>query len=180
MARGIDFGELKKSLSDKIYTESGKIILFPELLLADLKRLDKVFQAKNNNKENEILLIGRRHVRSNNSWMHNSERLVKGNNRCTLMIHPKTADRLNILNKSSVIVSSRVGSVIIPLEITEDIMPNVVSIPHGYGHQKAGSQLDIAKNHAGVSINDLTDELFIDKLTGNAAFSGVAVTVEGI
>jgi anaerobic selenocysteine-containing dehydrogenase len=177
---GVDLGELKKSLSEKIYTENGKIILFPTLLLADLKRLDEVFQTKDNGTKNEILLIGRRHMRSNNSWMHNSERLVKGNNRCTLMIHPETANHYNILDKSSVKVSSRVGSVIIPVEITEDIMPNVVSIPHGYGHQKAGSQLDIAKNHAGVSINDLTDELLIDQLTGNAAFSGVPVSLENI
>lgn len=177
---GVDLGELKKSLSDKIYTENGKINLFPTLLLADLKRLDEVFQTKDNGTENEILLIGRRHMRSNNSWMHNSERLVKGNNRCTLMINPETAYQFNILDKSSVKVSSRVGSVIIPVEITEDIMPNVVSIPHGYGHKKAGSQLDIAKNHSGVSINDLTDELLIDKLTGNAAFSGVPVSLENI
>jgi anaerobic selenocysteine-containing dehydrogenase len=133
---------------------------------------------KNAPENDQIVLIGRRHVRSNNSWMHNSERLVKGNNRCTLMIHPQTAAKFNILDKSTVKVSSRVGSVEIAAEITDEIMPNVVSIPHGYGHNKAGSKLDIAQNHAGVSINDLTDELLVDQLTGNAAFSGVVVRLE--
>ncbi len=177
---GVDLGELKKSLASKIYTDNGEINLFPALLLNDLKRLNKVFKTKKEHSKSQILLIGRRHLRSNNSWMHNSERLVKGNNRCTLMIHPDTASELNILDKSTVKVTSRVGSVHIPVEITNEIMPNVVSIPHGFGHKKAGSQLDIAKNHAGVSINDLTDELLVDKLTGNAAFSGVPVSLTNI
>ncbi len=172
---GIDLGELKKSLKDKIYTESGEINLFPKILLDDLMRLEQVFKLKSKEVSNKILLIGRRHVRSNNSWMHNSERLVKGNNRCTLMIHPETAAEFNILDKKTVKVTSRVGSIEIPAEITEDIMPRVVSIPHGFGHHKKGAKIDIAVQHAGVSINDLTDELFIDKLTGNAAFSGVPV-----
>lgn len=174
---GVDLGELKSGLKSKIFTENGEINLYPFQLMDDLERLESVFN-KNRKGNNDILLIGRRHVRSNNSWMHNSERLVKGNNRCTLMIHPETALKLKIENQAQVKVSSRVGSVILPLEITEDIMPNVVSMPHGYGHNKPGAELAIAKNHAGVSINDLTDELLIDKLTGNVAFSGVPVKLE--
>lgn len=175
---GIDLGELKKSLKDKIYTQSGEIILFPKLLMNDLQRLEIVFSKKIKTKEDEILLIGRRHVRDNNSWMHNSERLVKGNNRCTLLVHPETAQKYNLTDKKSAKISSRAGSVILPVEISDEIMPNVVSIPHGYGHNKKGSKLDIAQKHAGASINDLTDELFTDKLTGNAAFSGVPVSLE--
>lgn len=175
---GMDFGELKPSLKNKIYTANGEMNLFPEILMNDLERLLQVFNKKE--KENQVTLIGRRHLRSNNSWMHNSERLVKGNNRCTLMVHPETAVAWNLVDKTNVKVTSRVGSVELPVEITEDIMPNVVSIPHGFGHKKAGAKLDIAQNHAGVSINDLTDELLIDKLTGNAAFSGVPVSLSNV
>ena len=88
---GIDLGELKKSLKEKLYTQNGEVNLFPKLLLNDLKRLEKDFEQNQNLGGNQVLLIGRRHVRDNNSWMHNSNRLVKGNNRCTLMIHPETA-----------------------------------------------------------------------------------------
>ncbi len=174
---GVDLGELKSSLQNKIFTADGNINLFPAILMADLDRLKSIYGGKKKVAEDQIVLIGRRHMRSNNSWMHNSERLVKGNNRCTLMIHPETASKFNIADKSDVKVMARAGSVILPAEITEDIMPNVVSIPHGYGHDKEGVQLDIAKKHAGVSINDLTDELLIDKLTGNAAFSGIPVSL---
>jgi anaerobic selenocysteine-containing dehydrogenase len=175
---GIDLGVLKPSLKDKIYTNNGKINYFPSVLMEDLKRLNSFVKTNLAQDKSQILLIGRRHLRSNNSWMHNSYRLVKGNNRCTLMIHPATAKECNIMANSEVKVTSRVGAVVIPVEITEDIMPNVVSIPHGYGHTRKGSKLDIASQHAGVSINDLTDELLIDTLTGNAAFSGVPVTLE--
>jgi anaerobic selenocysteine-containing dehydrogenase len=96
------------------------------------------------------------------------------------LIHPETAQKYNLTDKKDAKISSRVGSVILPVEITDEIMPNVVSIPHGYGHYKKGSKLDIAQKHAGASINDLTDELLTDKLTGNAAFSGVPVSLECI
>jgi anaerobic selenocysteine-containing dehydrogenase len=177
---GIDLGELKTCLKSKIYTENGQINTFPYELMNDLARLEKYFLGISEIDKKQISLIGRRHVRSNNSWMHNSERLIKGNNRCTLMIHPETAKQLNITDKAIVKVSTRTGSVELPAEITEDIMPNVVSIPHGFGHNKTGSKIDIAQKHAGVSINDLTDELLIDKLTGNAAFSGVPVMLSNV
>ena len=125
----------------------------------------------------DLQLIGRRHLRSNNSWMHNSERLVKGHDRCTLMIHPETAAIRGILNLEKVQIESRVGRVEIIVEITDEIMPNVVSIPHGFGHARKGVQLEVATAHAGVSLNDLTDELLIDELTGNAAFTGVPVRI---
>ena len=125
-------------------------------------------------------LIGRRHLRDCNSWLHNSELLVKGKNRCTLLINRADAERLNLQNNQSVKVASRTGEIEIPAEITEAIAPGVVSIPHGYGHARDGVRLDTAANHAGVSINDLTDEFVLDELTGNAAFSSVKVNVQTI
>ncbi|HEY1056086.1 MAG TPA: molybdopterin dinucleotide binding domain-containing protein, partial [Emticicia sp.] len=113
-------------------------------------------------------------------WMHNSERLVKGRNRCTLMMHSADAQKLNLDSQSIVKVTSRVGCVEIPIEITDHMMQGVVSMPHGYGHARKGVQLDIASKYAGVSINDLTDEYVLDELTGNAAFNNVAVKVEKV
>ncbi len=175
---GIDLGELKSSLPNRLIHENKRINLVPEVLVNDMKRVRRVLGNAQKSSEFEFLLIGRRHLRDNNSWMHNSERLVKGRNRCTLMIHPADADRLNISKYSTVAVSSRVGKVELPVEVTDQMKQGVVCMPHGYGHARKGVQLDIATKHAGVSINDLTDEYVIDELTGNAAFSNVAVKVE--
>jgi anaerobic selenocysteine-containing dehydrogenase len=123
-------------------------------------------------------MIGRRHLRDCNSWLHNSKTLIKGRNRCTLIINTKDAERLSIADGQSVKVTSRVGSIELPAEVTDNIAIGVVSIPHGYGHGRTGVNLDIATEHAGVSINDLTDETVIDELTGNAAFTSVMVKIE--
>ena len=130
--------------------------------------------------DSEILLIGRRHVRSNNSWLHNSYRLVKGKPRCTLMLHPDTAAQYGIEDGQDVKVTSRVGSVIVAAEITDELMAGVVSIPHGFGHGRKGVKQKIAQAHAGVSVNDLTDDTLIDELSGNAAVNGVPVQLEAI
>jgi anaerobic selenocysteine-containing dehydrogenase len=122
-------------------------------------------------------LIGRRHLRDCNSWMHNYEVLVKGKNRCTLMVNEADALDLGLSNGQQVKVASRAGSIELPCEITENIGRGVVSIPHGYGHHRSRTNVRIASDHAGVSINDLTDELVLDELTGNAAFSGVRVMI---
>jgi anaerobic selenocysteine-containing dehydrogenase len=103
---------------------------------------------------------------------------VKGKNRCTILVNPADARNLRIENGQRLKVSSRVGAIEIPCEISEKIMPGVVSIPHGYGHGRSGVRLDTAKNHAGASINDLTDERVLDDLTGNAAFSNARVRLE--
>ena len=123
------------------------------------------------------MLINRRHLRDNNSWMHNSERLVKGRNRCTLLIHPNDAKLRGIIEGSTVKIKSRVGQIEAPVELSEKMMVGVVCLPHGYGHDRKGVQLDVAKAHAGVSVNDLTDDLQLDELTGNAVFGGVPVRV---
>jgi anaerobic selenocysteine-containing dehydrogenase len=174
---GIDLGELKSCLPERLFTENKRINLAPELLVKDLERLKVEIKQSD---EFPFALIGRRHLRDNNSWLHNSERLVKGKNRCTILINSADAEILNIANGQNLKVSSRVGAVEIPCEISDKIMRGVVSIPHGYGHARRGVKLDTAKNHAGVSLNDLTDDRVLDELTGNAAFSNVKVRLETV
>ena len=176
---GLDFGPLQPRLPQRLSTPNQRINLAPDLLTRDLPRIRKALESYRL-APGELLLIGRRHVRDNNSWMHNSERLVKGRNRCTLQIHPDDARILGVQNGHLVQVRSRVGNVDIEAEITATLMPGVVSMPHGYGHGRRGVQLDIARQHAGVSINDLTDELLLDELTGVAAFNGVPVVVRAL
>jgi len=125
-----------------------------------------------------LVLIGRRDLRSNNSWMHNSARLVKGPNRCTLLIHRLDAAERDLRDGDIALVRSRVGAALVPAALTDDVAPGVVSLPHGWGHARAGAALEIAGAHAGASLNDLTDDERVDVLSGNAALSGVPVTVE--
>jgi anaerobic selenocysteine-containing dehydrogenase len=131
-------------------------------------------------KSRQLLLIGRRELRSNNSWMHNCKRLVKGRESCTLLMHPDDAQRLAIRQGQQVRVTSRVGSIQALVEVSSEIMPGVVSLPHGWGHGREGIQLQTASGHPGVSINDVTDECSIDAFSGNAAFNGTPVIVEAI
>ncbi len=171
---GIDLGALKPCLPGRLFNEEKRIQLCPPEITKDMARA-KSHLGKNDTEE--LVLIGRRQLRSNNSWMHNSYRLVKGKNRCTLLIHPNDAEKFKVENEQIVKVHSRVGSVEIQAEVSDEIMEGVVSIPHGWGHNRKGNRMEVAQAHAGVSINDLTDEQLVDSLTGNAAFSGVPVTV---
>lgn len=174
---GVDLGPLKKSLPQALKHKDKQIHLNVDFYQADLERVQEMMQ---NYDDQQILLIGRRHVRSNNSWLHNSHRLVKGKPRCTLMLHPDTAKAYGIKDGQDVKVTSRVGSVIIVAEVTDELMPGVVSIPHGWGHGRKGVKKKIAQAHAGVSVNDLTDDTLIDPLSGNAAVNGVPVQLEAI
>lgn len=174
---GVNLGELKPCLPERLFTENKRVDLAPDVFVKDLARLET---EENHADEFPFALIGRRHLRDCNSWLHNSEILVKGKNRCTLLINISDAENLNLQNHQTVKVSSRTGTVEIPAEITENIARGVVSIPHGYGHGRDGVKLDTAANHAGVSINDLTDHALIDELTGNAAFSNVRVNVQTV
>jgi len=174
---GIDIGPLCEDLPRGLVHKNKRIDLAPAFFFADLPRVEQAFFARHEDAEFPLRLIGRRHVRSNNSWLHNSERLVKGKNRCTLMIHPQDAVALKLCNGVIATVESAAGSVVIEVELTEDIMPGVVSIPHGFGHANAGVQLQVAQKHAGVSINDLTDAREIDALSGNAVLNAVPVRV---
>ena len=178
---GIDLGPLTACLPDRLKTTDKQIDLAPEVLVKDVERVKSRFlndAAYDSN--GHLLLIGRRQLRSNNSWLHNSERLVKGNPlkpQCTVLMHPTDAANRDLLNGQKVVVRSRVGSIVLPVEISEEIMRGVVSIPHGWGHDRAGNQQAVAQQHAGASINDLTDQQAVDALCGTAAFNGTAVTV---
>lgn len=176
---GIDLGPLRTQLPGRLMTPNGRINLTPAPFLHDLDRVREGFLATRP-ADGTLSLISRRHLRDNNSWLHNAHRLVKGPNRCTLQINPDDARRLGIETGQPVRVRSRVGVVELPAEVTADLMPGVVCMPHGYGHNRIGTRLDVARQHAGVSVNDLTDETLMDELTGNAALSGVPVTVEAI
>ncbi len=176
---GIDLGPLVPMLPKLLRTKDQKIHLAPPLFLEQLEVLHTAFSAgKDTLNENEFRLIGRRHLRSNNSWMHNVDKLVTGKNRCTVMMNTMDAERLGLKEEDEVTVKSRVGAIKIAIEVTQNIMPGVVSIPHGFGHTRKGSQLKIAETHAaGVSFNDISDHDRIDALTGNAAFSGQIVQI---
>ena len=171
---GIDFGALQPRLPDALRTPSGRIELAPPELVGDVERLHGALTRAD---ERPFLLIGRRHLRSNNSWMHNIRVLVKGKPRCTMHIHPDDADALSLRDGDSAVVESRVGRVIVPVEVTDAITPGVISIPHGWGHGAPGTRMRTAAEHAGVNTNILTDNDFVDALTGTAALNGVPVTV---
>jgi anaerobic selenocysteine-containing dehydrogenase len=171
---GVDLGPLKPQLPGRLNTPDKRINCNTPEPLADLARLREEFSQPHHGL---LSLIGRRHVRSNNSWMHNYHRLMKGKGRCTLLMHPKDMAQRDIEDGGQVTVSSRVGSVTVAVEASETVMPGVVSLPHGFGHDRPGTRLGIAHEHAGVSCNDITDELAIDALSGNAAVNGVLVSV---
>jgi anaerobic selenocysteine-containing dehydrogenase len=176
---GMDLGPLNPCLPDRLRTADKRIQLAPEAFVKDIDRVKAKFadQASAVPLNGNLLLIGRRHLRSNNSWMHNSLRLVKGKPQCTILMNPQDATHRNLTAGQRVSVRSRVGSVDVPVEISEEMMPGVVCMPHGWGHDRSGVQLEIAQLHAGESINDVTDNLAIDALCGTAAFNGTLVEV---
>ncbi|MCW2819446.1 MAG: molybdopterin oxidoreductase family protein [Marmoricola sp.] len=177
---GVDLGPLRPVLPGRLRTRDGLVHLAPELVLADLARLHAWLDEPTPG-EGELLLIGRRHQRTNNSWMHNTPRLTRGKARHQLLMHPDDATTRGVVDGARVRIASRVGEVVTEVVTTEDVMPGVVSLPHGYGHQVDGRRVDGTRTEAasrveGVSINDLTDPERLD-VSGNAAFSGVPVTV---
>ena len=178
---GIDLGPLTPCLQKRLCTPDKRIELAPELLVRDLERVKaKFLDSAPADLNGNLLLIGRRHLRSNNSWMHNTRRLLRDDEttpRCTILMNPVDAARRNLSAGQSVKVESRVGSIVIPIEVSEEMMPGVVSIPHGWGHDRPGNKLEVAQQHPGQSINDLTDNQAIDALCGTAAFNGTVVTV---
>jgi anaerobic selenocysteine-containing dehydrogenase len=176
---GIDLGPMQSTVPDVLPEKHGPVDLAPDLFIEDLDRLRARFLSPGYAPaDGQLLLIGRRQLRSNNSWMHNSQRLMKGKPRCTAMINPSDAERIGVKSGDPVTLSSRVGQVTAPAEVTDDMMAGVVSLPHGFGHGRDGVQLQVATSSPGVSVNDLTDDEFTDALSGNAAFSGVPVTLK--
>jgi anaerobic selenocysteine-containing dehydrogenase len=171
---GIDFGPLQSRLPDLLSTESGKIELAPPPLIEDLKRLTK---AVGGSQQIGLVLVGRRQLRSVNSWLHNVEVAVRGRELCTLEMNPADAARLGISDGGMAEVASRVGKVRIPVEVTENIVTGVVCIPYGWGHDLPGSSLSVAGKRPGVNTNLLTDSEPIDPLSGNAVLNGIPVMV---
>jgi len=180
---GIDLGPLVPCLPERLRTDNRLINLAPDLFIQDLERVRRTLDATIAGvaANGHLLLIGRRQLRSNNSWMHNSQRLVKGNPakpQCTVLMHPTDAAERDLKQGQDALVTSRAGSIVLPVDLSDEIMCGVVSIPHGWGHDRRGNRLNVAQQHPGASINDLTDESRIDAICGTAAFNGTPVTVE--
>jgi len=170
---GIDLGPMVPRLADVLQTPDGRVVLAPPYITADLPRLAERLDRPSE----DLVLISRRHLRSNNSWMHNVPVLVKGKDRCTLLVHPTDAARFGIEDGGQAKVSSEAGSLVVPAELTDALKPGVVSLPHGWGHDRPGTQLSVANEHAGVNTNVLSPGDFVDVLSGNAAVNGIPVTI---
>jgi anaerobic selenocysteine-containing dehydrogenase len=171
---GVDYGALQPRLPEILRTPSGMIELDHPVLIADLERLSAAMPALS---ARDVVLVGRRDLRSNNSWMHNIEVLVKGKPRCTLHVHPDDAVRLGLADGGVARVTSRVGTLEAPVEITDAIRPGVVSLPHGWGHDQQGTRLRVAAERAGVNSNVLSDHEAMDPLSGTSVLNGIPVEV---
>jgi anaerobic selenocysteine-containing dehydrogenase len=174
---GIDFGALEPRIPEILRTSSAKVELCPPLFA---QNLSKVLPRLRKTTDNEMLLVGRRHLKSNNSWMHNMKVLTKGSLSCTLQVHPEDASRLGLVNGSPAKVTSRVGSLVVPVEVTDAVRTGVVSLPHGWGHNVRGTKLSVAAEKPGVNSNVLTDHERIDELTGNAVLNAIPVSVSAM
>lgn len=168
---GLDLGALEPALHLRLKTKSGRIELYPQRVADDVARLEAAVPSEG------LVLINRRHTRDCNSWLHNVPRLVSGADRCTLLMNPADASARNLSDGAQVTVRSRVGEVTVPLQLSDEVMAGVVSLPHGYGHAREGIRLQVAADHAGASVNDLSDDQRVDAVSGNAALSGVPVQV---
>lgn len=174
---GVDLGPLEPRGSRVLGTRDRRVHVFPELFAADLERLRQPTPA---DEDHPLQLVSQRTTRSMNSWLNNSPILVKGRQRCTLKVHPEDARRADVTDATHVRVVSRVGAIEVPLEITETMMPGVVGLPFGWGHHREGTRLHVAAEHAGVSMNDITDERLFDAVCGTSVLDGVPVRVERI
>jgi anaerobic selenocysteine-containing dehydrogenase len=170
---GVDLGPLASRLPAMLATESRAVELAPELLVADVARLRSARRERGDG----FVLIGRRHLRSNNSWFHNLPALAKGRERCTLLVHPDDANALGLAAGTRARVRSRVGAVEVPVEISDAMMRGVVSLPHGFGHDAPGAKLGVAAQRPGVNSNLLSDETLIDALSCNAVLNGIPVEI---
>ncbi len=173
---GIDLGPLVPRLGEVLATPSGKLELAPPHITADLTRL----AARLEREVDSLLLVSRRHLRSNNSWMHNVKVLVRGKDRCTLLIHPDDAASAGVVDGALARVSSANGTIDVAVEVSDEMMPGVVSLPHGWGHDLAGTRLAVARAHAGVNNNKLADPWSIDVPSNNAAVNGIPVDVRPV
>jgi anaerobic selenocysteine-containing dehydrogenase len=173
---GIDLGELQPRIPEMLRTPSGKVELAPPALLADLARpaADLARAAP------DLVIIGRRDVRTNNSWMHNLPTLAKGPFRCTALVHPDDAQRLKLQDGAMAHIASGPRSIQAQVQISAEMMPGVVSLPHGWGHDLPGARLQLAAQRPGANLNALLDDQLRDPLSGNAVLGGVAITMQAI
>jgi anaerobic selenocysteine-containing dehydrogenase len=171
---GVDLGPLRPRIPEVLRTPSGTVELAAPPIAADVERL----RAALDRPHDDLVLVGRRHLRSNNSWMHNVPALVKGRDRCTLQVHPADASRLALADGADARVMSRAGAVSARVEVTDRVMPGVVSLPHGWGHDLPGTRMPVAAAHPGVNSNVLTDEFAIDVLSGNSVLNGIPVEIK--
>ncbi len=177
---GIDLGPMQPCLPGRLFTPDKTIRLAPDEFVSELEKLactiaaDEPVSAQTGF---DLQLIGRRDPRTNNTWLHNSRRLVKGKSRCVALIHPQDAESRQLLEADVARVTSRVGSIRIPVAISDEMKPGVISIPHGWGHQAEGIRLSVAQQHAGVNTNTLSDDRFLDTISGNAVLNGIPVSV---
>jgi anaerobic selenocysteine-containing dehydrogenase len=170
---GVDLGPMVPQAAEVVVTPNGRIDLVPDHIVADLPRL----AAKLAEPVPTLVLVSRRHLRSNNSWLHNVRVLVKGKDRCTLLVHPADAARLDLVDGEAARVSSRAGSIEVPVELSDEMMPGVVCLPHGWGHDRPGTRLSVAREHAGVNNNVLLPADFLDVPSNNVAANGIPVEV---
>ena len=179
---GIDLGPLEPNLANRLRTKGKRVKLAPKVMLDEAAHLQELAGEREAARSEgfDLTLIGRRSLRSNNSWMHNSARLMKGADRCTAMLHPDDAAARGLSDGQRVTVASAIGAIEVPLELSDQMRPGVVSIPHGFGHSRAGVGWKLAAAHAGASVNDITDPSVVDRLTGNAAVNDVPVKLEAV
>jgi len=173
---GIDLGELQSRIPEMLRTPSGKVELAPPSLLQHLEHATQDLQGL----EHDLVIIGRRDVRTNNSWMHNLPTLAKGPFRCTALVHPQDAQRLGLQDGSMADIRSATGQVRAQVQVSADMMPGVVSLPHGWGHDAPGARLRVAAERPGVNVNALLDDQLRDPLSGNAVLGGVAITMQAV
>lgn len=171
---GIDFGAMVPRLDDVLATPSGMVELAPEYIVADVPRLARALA----DAQEGLVLVSRRHVRSNNSWMHNVPSLMTGRDRCTLLVHPDDAAARGLADGARARVRSRAGEIEVPVEISDEMRPGVVSLPHGFGHDKPGTRLGVASRNPGVCNNVLAPGDLVDVASGNAIVNGIPVEIE--
>jgi anaerobic selenocysteine-containing dehydrogenase len=173
---GVDLGPLEPGrLAARIATNDRCIDLAPPELVQEAER---ELAPTADETSPELLLIGRRQLRSNNSWLHNAHRLVKGRSRCTLLVHPDDARARGLTSGSFAKLASDAGVVVVPVEVTDEVLRGVVSLPHGWGHDRTGTRMQVAREHAGASANDVTSDAWLDTLSGTAGFNGLPVRLE--
>jgi anaerobic selenocysteine-containing dehydrogenase len=177
---GIDLGPLQPRVPEVLRTPTGRIELAPDAFVADVARLRAALDRRSEGADGQpsLVLVGRRDLRSNNSWMHNLPVLVKGKPRCTVHVHPDDAHRIGIADGDDVRVSSAAGAIVVPAEVTDAVRSGVVSIPHGWGHGIDGTRMATAAAHAGASSNVLARSDLFDPLSGNAVLNGIPITLE--